>query len=104
MPELEKRLLKEFVSIQLFKHPDEEPYLNDECPAVGYYKQTLADIGMTKTEMQKEMLKLRNKGIVEIKMCVDYDGIPHGSGYFLTEKGLEYVKQIFTDEELEQLI
>lgn len=104
LSENKKKLLTEFIATQFFKNPNEEPYLKDECPCVGYYPQTLADVGMTKKEMQVEMIEMRNDGLVEIKMCIDYDGIPHGSGYFLTEKGLKYVQDYFSNEELDKLI
>ena len=99
-----KKVLTEFVSTQLFQMPGETPYFNDECMAVGYGAQTLYDVGLTKAEMKKEIITLRNEGIVELTPCVNEDGEPHGSGYFLTAHGLEYVKQHFTNEEFESLI
>lgn len=42
-------------------------------------------------ELKVLMLELRNDGLVTLCPAVDSDGKPNGSGWSLTEKGLEYV-------------
>ncbi len=106
MTETRKKLLTEFIAVQLFQMPGEPPYLNDGCMGVRYDNQTLYDVGMTKPEMKKEMLLLRDDGIVELKPTVSSadECTLCGSAYFLTDEGLEYIKQHFTNEEFEKLI
>lgn len=104
MTEIRKRLLEEFIAIQVFKMPEEEPYLNDECRSVGYDQRTLEDTNLTKEEMKGEMISLRNDGLVELKPCVDYDGRPFGSGWFLTQKRMDYCLENFTKEEIDKII
>ena len=42
-------------------------------------------------ELKKMMRELRNKGLIVLVPAVDYEGRLNGSGWSLTEKGLEYV-------------
>jgi hypothetical protein len=62
---------------------------DDESPLYTY--KCLSDFG-TSTELKKVMREMRDDGLVELVPAVDYHEYkPCGSGWGLTQKGLEYV-------------
>lgn len=64
-------------------------YLNDDdCPLCTY--SYINDGTMDLKEMKAAMIEMRNDGLVELLNAVDCDGMPNGSGWSLTEKGLKY--------------
>lgn len=104
MDKIIKKVLFEFIAVQMCQEEDGTASKTDECCGVGYYKQTLSDLGMTKDELKPVLIELRNSQMIELIPCVDYDGAPHGSGYFLTEDGEQYVNQHFTSEEIASVL
>jgi hypothetical protein len=101
---IRKKVLTEFIEVQMTKDDKGFAYRIDEGYGVGYSKQTLSDIGVTKEELKPIMIALRNEGMIELLPTVDCDGVPCGSGYFITEVGVQWVNEHFTDEEIEKII
>ena len=64
--------------------------LNDDlAPALRY---SCFEIGQPLVKMKQAMKELRNDGLVELVMTIDsVEEKPCGSGWFLTQKGLEHV-------------
>jgi DNA-binding HxlR family transcriptional regulator len=54
------------------------------------YKHIEAETGFDRNMLKEVMQDLRNNGIVELIPAVNYDGVPCGSGWSLTEKGMIY--------------
>lgn len=91
MTELQEKILKIFFGTQC---DEDEGYMHDECTAVNYC-HLQKDLNLPKDVIKKDLIELRNNGIVHLLMTVNYDYIPSGSGWFLTEKGEELVKKLF---------
>ena len=65
-------------------------WVNDnECHAFTYNCLS-GHIEASLEELKKEMIELRNAGLVELVPTVDSDYRPSGSGWFITEKGMIY--------------
>jgi len=62
---------------------------DDECPCVRY-SCIEKEFNKTKAEIQPIFIEMRNDGLIELKPTVDSDYIPHGSGWFITSKGVKY--------------
>ncbi len=63
--------------------------INDECNLITY-QFIEQDLKIDRKTAKPILLDLRNNSLLVISMAVDYDGIPNGSGYLLTEKGLQH--------------
>jgi len=87
---IQKQILRQFWEMQC--DIDDGYFRDDETPAVRY--ANLLEI-TTKERLKPEMIELRNEGIIFICMTVDSDYMPSGSGYVLTDKGFEIVKELF---------
>lgn len=95
--EIKSKILNEFFVNQVWGAEENDPdrRLNDdECPGLRY------DDFERVTDIPRDMLKpiiheLRNDGLIELKMTVDYDCNPYGSAWFLTDKGFEHCKLLF---------
>ncbi len=61
---------------------------DDDCPVFAY--KNLSELGDEK-EIKSTMIELRNDGLVELVCATNEDGVPNGSGWTLTQKGLIYV-------------
>lgn len=91
---MKENILKFFFHEQVTNHnwdlEGQDNYcINDECSLMTYaYIESILNID--KKIIKPILLDLRNDGLVYIAMAVDYDGIPNGSGYMLTEKGMQY--------------
>lgn len=60
-----------------------------ECGNAWVSFARLADeIHRTIKETRRAVYELRDAGLVEYSVMADPDGIPHGSGYFLTGKAV----------------
>lgn len=73
---------------------DDGSFNDDETPLMSY-KRLVNEMGEEKSYLQIEMLKLRNEGLVALSMAVDYDYIPCGSGWMLTDNGVALCKTLF---------
>lgn len=91
MTELQEKILKVFFDTQC---DEDEGYMYEECSAV-LYCDLQRELNLAKAIIKKDLLELRNTGVVYLAMTVDYDGMPSGSGWFLTKKGAELVKKLF---------
>lgn len=65
-------------------------YINDDdCPLAPYaFIESNTEIPLN--DLKKEMIEMRNDGLVVILTAVDSDGRPNGSAWSITEKGLKY--------------
>lgn len=61
---------------------------DDDCPLCTY--NSINDGTMVLKDMRIVMIQMRNDGLVELVNAVDYEGRPNGSGWSLTDKGLQY--------------
>lgn len=99
MKKTNEALLEVILNI-LFEWNYKENYENDEAVWKTYRKMGLIldeRIGtgiykISKYEMQKTLKQMRKRGIVKFAICWS-DGLLHGSGYFITEKGIEIIKK-----------
>lgn len=56
------------------------------------YKILERETGMTRVLLKPEMIDMRNNGFVELSVAVDFEDYrPSGSGYGLTQKGVDFV-------------
>ena len=62
---------------------------DDECP-VFTYACLFGDLDIPVKDLKKEMIELRNSGLVELSLAVDSDYKFCGSGWYITEKGMIY--------------
>lgn len=91
---MKEEILKELCKVQVTEYGGysrgeyEGFYINDDdCPVVRYKDiQTKSPL----KELKKAMIEMRNDGMVELVNAVDHEGRPHGSGWYITQKGLKY--------------
>jgi len=56
------------------------------------YKILEREMGMTRALLKPQMIEMRNNGFVELSVAVDFEEYrPSGSGYGLTQKGVDFV-------------
>ena len=96
MTEEKKQILKVFFDLML----DDDGELHDEewRNLIGY-KTLEAETKRTRDRLKPDVLELRNEGYLQLIMAVDYDYIPNGSAYDLTEKGYKLVKELFFEKQ-----
>lgn len=76
-------------------------YINDdECP-LATYSLIEHETKLTRDEIKKDMIEMRNEGLIELLHAVNGEGCPNGSGWSITEKGLAYAVEnnLVTKEE-----
>ena len=67
-------------------------YLNDDETPLMSYKRLETETGKSRPRLQVEMKELRDMGMVELTVAVDYEFYaPCGSGWILTAKGVEHL-------------
>jgi transcription initiation factor IIE alpha subunit len=54
------------------------------------YSQIAEELKLTSTEIKPTMIQMRNDGLVILLGAVDEEGMMNGSGWAITEKGLQY--------------
>jgi DNA-binding HxlR family transcriptional regulator len=107
MNKLQEEILKFFWENQC--DTDDGVMLTDEFTPLISYKKMEKEFEFVGKKVEKELLKpqlcdLRNKGLIYLAMAVDYDYIPHGSGWSLTEKGVDLCNEMFLSKELNKKI
>lgn len=88
-------ILRAFFDTQMYEH-EGRYYHEDERPLLTYKKLEL-ETGLPKHILRHEVIELRNDGVVELCPAVDYDAIPNGSGYDLTNNGVALCKELFAN-------
>lgn len=91
MSEEKKQILKVFFDLML----DDGELIDGEYRNLIGYKTLESETKRSKERLKPDVLELRNDGYIILSMAVDYDYVPCGSGYDLTEKGLILVKELF---------
>lgn len=67
--------------------------LEDEFIPLVSYKTLSKSLKVSKERLKVEVRELRDIGLVYLSMSVNADYIPSGSGWSLTDKGLEYLNK-----------
>lgn len=90
LTKLQKQVLIEFINTQM-----PEGWELDECPGIRY-KTLEAELNISKSRLQPEVIELRNMGLIELLPTVDWENYaPNGSGYFLTAAGRDCARSRF---------
>ncbi len=96
MEKLKEKIIEYICSIQvtefdLYSRGEYGGYFikDDECMLV-VYSMLEKETGEPLKKLKETMKTMRNDGLVELMVAVDYDGNPSGSGWSITVKGLKY--------------
>jgi hypothetical protein len=96
LDQIKKEIFEEFIEQQLFESTTDgstEYYFNDECTLI-LYRDLEEKTGLARPYLKPIVLELRNEGLIELSVAVDYEyNAPNGSGYMLTKKGVDYVNE-----------
>ena len=78
-------------------------FLNDECYLVEY-RHLIDETKRTKEELKPMVLELRNERLIELVTAFDMDcEFRRGSGYILTNKGVELCSKLKLHDEFPPL-
>jgi len=92
LEQIKKEIFEEFIEQQLFES-DTEYYFNNECTLI-LYRDLEERTGMNRAYLKPIVIELRNEGLIELSVAVDYEySAPNGSGYMLTKKGVEFINK-----------
>ncbi len=99
--ELQKEILTCFANEQCWAREYEKTlYLNDES-CVMRYSQLIEETKRTREELKPAVIALRNEQLIELVTAFDRDGeFRRGSGYILTDKGVQLCQQEKLSDEL----
>lgn len=92
LTEVQKLILKEFFAVQC---DEEDGHFNDDETPLVSYNRLERELKITKARLRPEVIELRNAQILELSPAIDQGYMPSGSGYMLTESGVNLAKELF---------
>lgn len=92
--ESKAKILNTLKEMQCYELDENHCYLNDDETPLPTYKRFEEDTGISKAQLKIEVIAMRNAGLIELVNAVNSDYMISGSGWLLTQKGIDLINHL----------